>query len=139
MKAAEVIYDEYEDENCMAHLYAAQSKALFLHWLSLRNPNIDDLKVYDPNCFSSLSLYCTYHYILLFNIHKQESLNTYKKALEYPVNIANPQIMFELAQVYVSIGAYNGALEIFKRILIDFSWFDKLSECIFITAMLLIE
>ena len=47
LKAAEVIYDEYEDENVMASLYAVQSKALFLHWLSLRSPDIEDLKVYD--------------------------------------------------------------------------------------------
>ena len=51
----------------------------------------------------------------------------YVTALAFPANEKQPLLWWEVANLYVAYGSYDGAIVIFNRIVVDFADYDKIS------------
>jgi hypothetical protein len=55
-----------------------------------------------------------------------DAQEAYSAALAFPDNQSQPLLWWEVANLYVGYGSYDGAMAILNRICVDFATYDKL-------------
>ena len=58
----------------------------------------------------------------------------YVLALAFPANERQPLLWWEVANLYVGFGSYDGAMVIFNRLCVDFADYDKITSVLMARA-----
>ncbi len=63
-----------------------------------------------------------------------DCVTAYTLALAFPANNATPVLWWEAANLYLSQGAYEGALALFNRVCLDFADYSRINSVLICRA-----